>query len=69
MTFVNLQVVRMALVNLMSFLTGFDAFRNCDLSGRKINLQTRKLWCRDRPSRALLLTCPNVKKLKKQKKK
>ena len=34
----------------------------------RLTLQTRKLWlvgwCRDRPSRALPLTCPNVKNLK-----
>ena len=35
----------------------------------RLALQTPKLWlvCRDRPRRALLLTCPNVKNLKKKK--
>ena len=37
----------------------------CDLWGARLALQPRKLWlvggCRDRPQRALLLTCPNVK--------
>ena len=28
----------------------------------RLTLQTRKLWCRNGPSRALPLTCPNVKK-------
>ena len=43
----------------------------------RLTLQTRKLWlvgwlvgrCRDRPSRALPLTCPNVKNLRKKQKK
>ena len=38
----------------------------------RLTLQTRILWlvgrCRDRPSRALLLTCPNVKKKLKRRK-
>ena len=33
----------------------------------RLSSQTRKLWCRDRPSRALPLTCPNVKILLKNK--
>ena len=38
----------------------------------RLTLQTRKLWlvgpCRDRPSSALLLTCPNVNNLSKKQK-
>ena len=40
----------------------------CNLQGRKINFTNTKTlvgWCRDRPWRALLLTCPNVKNLQK----
>ena len=43
----------------------------CDLQGRKINFTTSKTlvgWCRDGPSRALPLTCPNVKDFEKKKK-
>ena len=35
----------------------------------KINFTNSKTWCRDRPSRALPLTCPNVKNLLKNNKK
>ena len=38
---------------------------DCDLQGRKNNCASSKTLvgggCRDRPSRSLLLTCPNVK--------
>ena len=34
----------------------------------RLTLQTRKLWCRDQPPSALLLSCPNVQNLEKQKK-
>ena len=44
----------------------------CDLWGRKINFANSKTLvgrCRDQPSRAIPLTCPNAKNLCKNKKK
>ena len=45
---------------------------DCDLRGRKINFANSKTLvgrCRDRPSRALPVTCPNVRNLSKKKRK